>query len=409
MEPTAVLITGSGYGPTHPFHPPLRITPMRIPRKVVHQVRYAMIGVLAACVGVGFAHLVAAMLNPQSSPVLAIGATVIDLTPTPVKTWAIRTFGTADKPILIGSVLLGTLAAAGLIGIIAQRRRRLGIGLLALLVVPVVAVVLLRPGLAVSDLLPALAAVMIAPATLAILTRPRIIAPEGTTTTSRRGFLIGSGVALTLAAVAAGTGEWIRVVKQRISDIVLPRAATPLPDLPKGLSGVSTFTTVNEKFYRVDTKLAVPVVDHTSWSLTIDGQVDQKLTISYADLLAMPMVEKDITLTCVSNEVGGPYVGAARWLGVPLGDLLDRVGVRDGADQILSTDVDGFTISTPLDVATDGRDALIAVGMNGEVLPRKNGFPARLVVPGIYGFVGATKWLTRMTLTTYAAEQAYWT
>src|SRR5690606_6680467 len=167
--------------------------------------------------------------------------------------------------------------------------------------------------------------------------------------------------------------------------------------------------TPNKDFYRVDTKLTVPLVDHTSWRLRIDGMVEREIELSYQDLLAMPLVERDITLTCVSNEVGGPYVGAARWLGVPLQALLDRAGVKSGPDQILSTDVEGFTISTPLEVATDGRDAMIAVGMNGEVLPRRNGFPARLVVPGIYGFVGATKWLTQLTLTTYDAETAYWT
>ena len=132
--------------------------------------------------------------------------------------------------------------------------------------------------------------------------------------------------------------------------------------------------------------------------------------MTFDDLAAMSTVERDITLTCVSNEVGGPYVGAARWLGVPLADVLARAGIDSTkADQILSTDVDGMTISTPLDVALDGRDSLIAIGMNGEPLPRENGFPARMVVPGLYGFVSACKWITRMTLTTYDAEQAYWT
>ena len=123
----------------------------------------------------------------------------------------------------------------------------------------------------------------------------------------------------------------------------------------------------------------------------------------------MPLVERDITLTCVSNSVGGQYVGGARWLGVRLTDVLDLAGVGTDSDQILSTDVDGMTISTPLDLATDGRDALVAVGMNGTALPRAHGFPVRLVIPGLYGFISATKWLERMTLTTYAAQSAYWT
>ncbi len=141
----------------------------------------------------------------------------------------------------------------------------------------------------------------------------------------------------------------------------------------------------------------------------IDGDVARSQSLSYDDLLALPMIERDITLTCVSNDVGGPYVGGARWLGVPLKTLLDRAGVGTTADQILSTDVDGMTISTPLALATDGRDAMIAVGMNGEPLPRDHGFPARMVVPGLYGFISACKWINRMTLTTYADHSAYWT
>src|SRR5690606_12129414 len=133
-------------------------------------------------------------------------------------------------------------------------------------------------------------------------------------------------------------------------------------------------------------------------------------SFTFDELTAMPLTERDITLTCVSNEVGGPYVGSARWLGVPLRDLLDRAGIeRTGADQILSTDVDGMTISTPLSVALDGRDSMIAIGMNGSALPLANGFPARMVVPGLYGFVSACKWIERMTLTTYDEQQAYWT
>lgn len=154
----------------------------------------------------------------------------------------------------------------------------------------------------------------------------------------------------------------------------------------------------------------LPRVDVDSWSLTIDGDVEREVSFTFDDLTAMPLTERDITLTCVSNEVGGQYVGSARWLGVPLRDLLERAGIEGtGADQILSTDVDGMTISTPLAVALDGRDSMIAIGMNGSALPLKHGFPARMVVPGLYGFVSACKWITRMTLTTYDAEQAYWT
>jgi DMSO/TMAO reductase YedYZ molybdopterin-dependent catalytic subunit len=153
----------------------------------------------------------------------------------------------------------------------------------------------------------------------------------------------------------------------------------------------------------------VPRISKDGWSLQVDGDVKNPFRLSYADLLAMPLIERDITMTCVSNEVGGGYIGAARWLGVRLTDVLDRAGVGTSSDQVLSTAVDGFTISTPLAVVRDGRDAMVVVGMNGEPLTDTHGFPARLITPGLYGFVGATKWLTKLTLTTYAAQQSYWT
>jgi DMSO/TMAO reductase YedYZ molybdopterin-dependent catalytic subunit len=226
--------------------------------------------------------------------------------------------------------------------------------------------------------------------------------------------LLASG-GLTLAAVAVGgLGRWVERYRLGGTDIALPRAAEALPALPDGLeqrfSGISPFQTPTADFYRVDTRLTLPTVDVEDWTLTIDGDVDQEVTLTFDELTSMRVVERDITLTCVSNDVGGPYVGAARWLGVPLRDVLDRAGIGStGADQILSTDVDGMTISTPLREATDGRDALIVFGMNGGPLPRAHGFPVRMVVPGLYGFVSACKWLTRMTLTTYDEQEAYWT
>jgi hypothetical protein len=159
----------------------------------------------------------------------------------------------------------------------------------------------------------------------------------------------------------------------------------------------------------VDTDLVVPQVAPDSWTLKIDGMVSRPVEITFDELLRMPLTEADITLVCVSNVVGGPYNGNARWLGVPLATLLRRAGVQAGADQVLSTGTDGMTISTPLQAILDGRNALVAVGMNGQPLPVAHGFPARMVVPGLYGYVSATKWLTRLTVTTFARQQAYWT
>ncbi len=376
-------------------------------------------GILAASFGMAAAHLVASLLNPQSSPVLAVGSTVIDATPTPVKTWAIEQFGTADKPILIGSVLAGTLVAAAIAGLLARTRLRAGLGLTFVLVALAGGAVLRRPQFELLDVIPALVAALLGPLTLWWLVRALrtlegpAAASEREPGSSRRGFLIGSGALLLGGAAAAGAGQWIVRARSRISDIVLPRPLQALPALPAGLEekvpGISPFRTPNSTFYRVDTKLSVPIVDHTSWELTVDGMVDKKLRFSYDDLRDMAVEERDITLTCVSNEVGGRYVGAARWLGVPLKRILDEAGVASGSDQLISTDVDGFKIGTPMAALMDGRPAIIAIGMNGQVLPREHGFPARMVVPGLYGYISATKWVTRLTATTFADDESYWT
>jgi DMSO/TMAO reductase YedYZ molybdopterin-dependent catalytic subunit len=173
--------------------------------------------------------------------------------------------------------------------------------------------------------------------------------------------------------------------------------------------GVSSFMTPNKSFYRVDTLLTIPKVDPRNWELRVHGMVDKELRLSFADLLNRPLVERDITLTCVSNEVGGPYVGNARWTGVPIAEILREAGVRDGADAVKSTSVDGLTIGTPLKALTDGRDALFALAMNGEPLPFVHGFPVRMVVPGLYGFVSATKWIVDFEVTRFEDFTAYWT
>ena len=193
----------------------------------------------------------------------------------------------------------------------------------------------------------------------------------------------------------------------------LPAAAVRAPAVPAGtelrIPGLTPFFTSNASFYRVDTDLVLPQVSPQDWTLKIDGMVARPIEFSFDELLKMPLTEADITMVCVSNVVGGPYAGNARWLGVPLAGLLRRAGVRAGADQVLSTSTDGMTISTPVAAIMDGRNALLAVGMNGQPLPVAHGFPARMVVPGLYGYTSATKWVTRLTLTTFAAQKAYWT
>lgn len=378
---------------------------------------YSGFGVLAVLVGVAAGQLVAALTAPASSPVLVVGSTVIDLTPTPLQEWAIKHFGVHDKTVLVGSVMVGVVVLAAVGGLLSRRRLGYGTGLLVGLVAIPVGAALGRPGSPVSDVLPSVVAGVVGVGSLWWLwwlTSTRVRVRSGGTGPSRRGLLVAAGSLAAAGVVMGGAGRWITSYRTRTTSVDLPATTDPAPPFPRTLDdrvpGITPLRTPTGDFYRVDTRLSLPIVDAGDWTLTIDGDVAREVSFTFDDLLAMPLIERDITLTCVSNEVGGRYVGGARWLGVRLTDLLERAGIGDtSADQILSTDVDGMTISTPLSVATDGRDAMIAVGMNGRSLPREHGFPARMVVPGLYGFVGACKWITRMTLTTYAEQDAYWT
>ncbi|HEY0932809.1 MAG TPA: molybdopterin-dependent oxidoreductase, partial [Trebonia sp.] len=192
----------------------------------------------------------------------------------------------------------------------------------------------------------------------------------------------------------------------------IPRASVSAPPLPGGVNlnvpGISSFVTPGSSFYRVDTALLVPEVDPSNWQLRIHGMVAREVTITFDQLLRRPLTEDYVTLACVSNPVGGPYIGNAKWLGASYASLIRSAGPQRGADQLLCTSVDGFTSGTPIQTVLDGRDALIAVAMNGAALPVEHGFPARLVVPGLYGYVSACKWVVDIEVTTFAAAQAYW-
>jgi DMSO/TMAO reductase YedYZ molybdopterin-dependent catalytic subunit len=390
---------------------------------MTRRLTWAGFGILATLVGMAAGHLVAAITDPAASPVLTVGSTVIDLTPTPMKEWAIRTFGDNDKTVLVGSVMLGALILAAVGGLLARRRFVLGAGVLVLLVASAAVMSLLRPGATALVVLPAIVAGVVGVASLALLARfargpehdegQPAHADRTASAPSRRGVLIAAGALTAGAAVLAGTGQWITGRRTTPAGVSLPQPADPAGALPTDLQskvpGISRLQTLSTEFYRVDTRLTLPVISLDEWTLTIDGDVENEVTLTYDDLLKMAMIERDITLTCVSNDVGGPYVGGARWLGVPLSDLLDLAKVGRTADQIFSQDVDGMTISTPLEPAMAEKDAMLAIGMNGEPLPQEHGFPARLVIPGLYGFISATKWISRMTLTTYDEKKAYWT
>ncbi len=346
------------------------------------------------------------------SLVSGVATGVIDAVPKSVKDFAIEVFGTYDKLALgIGIVVVSLLIGYALGPRMIEKR------LVAWLVFGAFGITgaALAARSPQADLAPALlagaSAAVFGLLALAFLARPREATDEG-----RRLFLVSAGSLVTLAILAAWGGSLLadrtRRIFARREDVILPEAVE-LAGVPSGssleVSGISPLVTPNDEFYRIDTvPFTVPSVDLDTWTVRIHGMVSREVEFTYADLAGMDMVERHVTLTCVSNEVGGELIGTAKWLGVPLATLLDVAGVDPGAEQIIGRSVDGFTVGFPVDAAFDGREALVAIGMNGEPLPFDHGFPARLVVAGLYGYVSATKWLSEIELTTWEAFDAYW-
>ncbi|MFD6890324.1 molybdopterin-dependent oxidoreductase [Streptomyces sp. NPDC059957] len=400
-------------------------------------------GLPAGYAALAAAELTASLVRPQAGPVTVIGGAAIDRTPAALKDFAIRTFGENDKLVLQLGILATIGVLAALLGMFALRHRRTGAaGVLAFGILGAAAA-LTRPDAAgAADALPSLVGAAAGSLVLYLLvgkvggpaTRPAggDSAPVETSASgsddvpaawNRRGFLLAAGIT---AAASTGAGALGRALTGRRGQgatasraaVRLPAPASPAPPIPAGaalrIPGVSAFTTPNKEFYRVDTALVVPKVDADTWRLRIHGTgVPRPRSYSYAELLQRPLIERDITLTCVSNEVGGPYAGSACWLGVRLSDLLREAGVRapsrgGRADQLIARSVDGMTLGTPVEEVMDGRDAMLAVGMNGEALPFEHGFPVRMVVPGLYGYVSACKWIREIELTTFASYDPYW-
>jgi len=374
----------------------------------------ALAGLLAGGAGVAIAQLAAAIVRPQSSPLVTVGGTLIDATPTPLKEFAIRQFGTNDKLALLAGIGVGLAVFAAVVGIVARRYRRSGLIGAGLFGVIGVVAALTRPAHEGVDVMPALLGGAGAVAVLAVLEKTLDAPRPGTsggrpTGMARRGFL-RTGLAVVAGAIVVGTAGEI-LTKLKVGSIEKVRDALRLPrpaDAGPPAETTPGFYTNNANFYRVDTALTVPQIDPGSWQLRIHGMVDRPMTLSFDQLLARPLIQRDITLNCVSNEVGGPYVGTARWLGAPLATLLREAGVRAGADQVVARSIDGMTIGTPVATIMDGRDAMLVVGMNGEPLPLEHGFPVRMLTPGLYGYVGACKWLVDLEVTTFAAYDPYW-
>ncbi|WP_243697060.1 molybdopterin-dependent oxidoreductase [Labedella endophytica] len=398
-----------------------------------------MVGIVGAGVFLAVAELVALIVARNGSPILALGSFVIDIVPQWAKEFAIATFGEYDKIFLLVSLGLAIVVAAAIGGVLQYVRPPFGVILLAIAGAGTTVATVTRAGATPLAALPGVLGTIAGAILLHILAgrlrrwyrtahaAPLTKAPAGTTpggkdATSparldRRGFLRVLGIT-SAGAIVVGVGS--RIANAATSSITAIRNAVTLPtpsstvDIPEGaeldIDGVSELFTPNADFYRVDTALTVPNVDTSTWSLTVTGMVDTPVTFTFEDILAMDLREFVITLTCVSNQVGGGLVGNARWLGIPVREILAQASPQSGADMVLSTSTDGYTASTPLSSLTDdGLDAILAVGMNGEPLPLEHGFPVRMVVPGLYGYVSATKWLTELKVTTFAQDEAYWT
>lgn len=380
----------------------------------------AMGGIAAAAVALGVTQLLAVLVGPRADSRTAVGSAVIDLTPGPVKEWAIQTFGMADKLVL--SVLVLAVIAVVAAATAAVETRRFPIGSVAIAAAGVVgcAAVLSRAGASLVDALPTVVGAACGVAVLRLLTSGRLTDARHTIDDGpdpgRRLSLVTLG--FLGAGALAGVGG---VVLSRLTTSVsgdrnafaLPSidiAAPPVPATvqPKGVA-LPSFVTRNADFYRIDTALSVPQLSRENWQLRIHGMVDREITLRFDDLDRFDVVEKLVTLTCVSNPVGGDLIGNAAWTGYRVRDMLAEAGIHRDADMVLSMSVDGFTAGTPLEALTDDRGALLAVGMNGEPLPTDHGYPARLVVPGLYGYVSATKWVVDLEVTRFDRAEAYWT
>ena len=387
----------------------------------------ALVGLLAALVTLAVGHFVALLVAPGASPLLAVGAWVIDIVPPWVKDAAIALFGTGDKvALLIGlGLLVGVLAAAA--GVIEFRRPPWGVVLLVIVGAVALGAAVSRSGATINWSIPTALGVVGGAVVLRVVsdrlrawneasTTPGLERPE--VGLSRRRFLTAVAVSAGVAALAGAASGVMSQVTQAANTvrtaIRLPKPAKAAPPIPAGaeldIEGLATIVTPNDNFYRIDTALGVPNIDPADWSLRIVGLVEEEIEIGWDELLALPLEETAVTLTCVSNEVGGDLIGNAMWLGYPIRHLLERAKPLPEADMVLSRSIDGWTASTPLEALTDpDRVAILAVGMNGETLPLQHGFPVRMVVAGLYGYVSATKWVTILEVTRFDKATAYWT
>jgi len=410
-------------------------------------VRAGLSGLAAAAVALGVAEVVAVFTGPLSAPLLAVGGVVVDNVPGPVKEFGVRIFGVHDKTALITGTAVLLAGYAFAVGVVAVRRWRIALGgivvfglvgvaaattrhdagsLAALpslvgagLAVPVLRRLLDLAGVDVSGLAGVDVSGQVSPAGADGPEHDGAVAAkvgsgqDAYGRESRRRFLRSLGIVVGFAAVSGVAGRLLtarKAVTAARNAVALPVPVQTPPPLPAGVQvvGATPYVSSNRDFYRIDTSLYPPQVDPSTWQLRIFGMVRNPITITWEQLLQRPMIERYVTLTCVSNDVGGDLIGNALWLGTPIKALLDEADPLPDADQVVQRSVDGWTCGSPTATLRDGRDALLVVGMNGEPLPVDHGFPVRMVVPGLYGYVSACKWITEIELTRFADFDAYW-
>ncbi|QDQ98310.1 molybdopterin-dependent oxidoreductase [Tomitella fengzijianii] len=415
--------------------PPPDPVPTRLPRAGLLAARAAT-GIVSAGIVLGVGELVSVAVAPNSSPFFAVGATTVDRAPEWAREFAIDTFSTNDKPALFAGIAIVIAVLAAVSGLAERQRRPVGSAMLLAAGAVGVYAALERPTATAAWAAPTVIGVAAGIVALRLMQRTLPAAradraragasdgeqarPQGAGErqgfSRRRFFAVSGGAAAVAAAAWAGgraLGAHLRdVIAERARfriPFVTDRAAPIAPGTDLDVPGSTSFVTPNPRFYRIDTALQVPALSTEEWQLRIHGMVGRERTLDWDALTRRTPIERIITLTCVSNEVGGSLAGNATWIGYPIGDLIAELDVDPDADMLLSTSVDGFTVGTPVSALTDGRDAMLAVAMNGEPLPLEHGYPVRQVVPGLYGFVSATKWVVDWEFTRFDRAQAYWT
>ena len=396
---------------------------------------FALAGLVAGLAGIAVSHAVTMLLTLRATPLLAVAEAVIEYTPGSIAEALIQLVGRYDKPLLVAGVTLVVLGLSALAGVLARRRPALGQLVFVAMGAAGFVAMWTRPGSSVYDVLPVVAGTITWLVVLSFLVdflvdhpapadqnpapadqpqadqHPADHAPANPT---RRGFLIRAGAvaggALVIGVLGQFAGQARRNVEtaRRLLRLPVSRGFVR-PGATLEVEGLEPWRTSNPDFYRIDTALVVPTVDPSEWRLRIHGMVEKEVVVSYRDLLDRELTEAWVTLCCVSNEVGGDLIGNAWWSGVRIADLLAEAGIAPDADAVLQTSADDWTCGTPLTALTDGRNAMLAIAMNGEPLPVEHGFPVRMVVPGLYGYVSATKWLVDLEVTRFDRISAYWT